>query len=275
MIKIKDLNFAYSRKSRIFEGISLEIKQGYVYGLLGKNGVGKSTLLKLITGLVFPQKGSAMLFDTEAKERNPDVFQRIFFVPEEFTVPPYSMLKYGRIFGKFYPSFDMDKMFDYLKDFEVEVTDRLDKMSMGQRKKAILSFAFACNTELLLLDEPTNGLDIPSKQLFRKIVADSMSDDKTIIMSTHQVREFDQLIDAVIILENNEILLNEGFESISEKLSFKYLTDEQNVLYSENGIHGKYGVVINEAKEDSEINIEALFNAVIRNGDIIQKLFNN
>lgn len=275
MIRIKNLDFSYSKKSRIFENINLEIKQGYVYGLLGKNGVGKSTLLKLITGLVFPQQGSAMLFGTEARERNPDAFQKMFFVPEEFTVPAYSPMKYAEIFGKFYPRFDMDKMVDYLKDFEVGATDKLDKMSMGQRKKAILSFAFACNTELLLLDEPTNGLDIPSKQLFRKIVAEFMSEDKTIIMSTHQVREFDQLINAVIILDNNEILLNESFEKISEKLSFKYLTDEQNILYSENGIHGKYGVTINEASEETEINIEALFNTVIRNGDVIQKLFND
>jgi len=155
---------------------------------------------------------------------------------------------------------------------------RLNTLSFGQQKKFIIAFALACNTRILLMDEPTNGLDIPSKIHFRKLIASVLHEDRTIIISTHQIRDLDNLIDRVIIVDEGELLLNASLPEIAERLCFKSVTELEglnNILYQEKSLKGFTVVSENAGGEDSKVNLEHLFNAVTGNSGKAKAIFKN
>ena len=237
MLQIENLEFSYHKKGNpIFNGINLTIQPGSVYGLLGKNGIGKSTLLYMMCGLMFPHKGSIRFDGIEVKRRLPETLEKIFLVPEEFDLPSISIDDYVRRNSVFYPNFNIDQFNQYLSDFELEHTKNLAKTSMGQKKKYLVSFALATNTPLLLMDEPTNGMDIPSKSQFRKVIASGMNEQKSIVISTHQVRD----------LENMFVLFCGGIEYIMNYFGVTYCTVEEhfNIDYRLFiGFIGQYGTI--------------------------------
>jgi len=205
MIEIKDLTFWYSKRNRLFEDLNLNLDSGHIYGLLGKNGAGKTTLLKLICGLSFPKTGSVSVNGYIPSNRQPGFLADIFFLPEEISLPPFTPLKFADIYKHFYPAFNYSQYRVCLGNFQVDTTQGMNKLSHGQQRKAMLAFALATNTSCLFLDEPTNGLDIPSKASFRRMLAASLSEGKTIILSTHMVRDLQSMIDSVLILENHKL----------------------------------------------------------------------
>lgn len=141
MLQIENLEFSYHKKGNpIFNGINLTIQPGSVYGLLGKNGIGKSTLLYMMCGLMFPHKGSIRFDGIEVKRRLPETLEKIFLVPEEFDLPSISIDDYVRRNSVFYPNFNIDQFNQYLSDFELEHTKNLAKTSMGQKKKIFGQF---------------------------------------------------------------------------------------------------------------------------------------
>jgi ABC-2 type transport system ATP-binding protein len=276
MINIQNLSFHYKAKQPVYSGLNMDLKAGNIYGLLGENGVGKTTLLKLISGLLFPTEGSISTFDFEAKKREPDMLEKIYFLPEVYTLPKIKMKEYINLYAKFYPKFDFQKMDEYINVFGLSKTKKLNEFSHGQQKKFLLAFGMATNTELLLMDEPTNGLDIPSKGLFRQLLAEAMSEEKTIIISTHQVRDLENLIDPSIILEHNQVLLNNSIEEISQKLKFVLReTQPENALFSEPAMGGFLCVEPDTDGEETKVNIELLFNAAIKNKKLFKDLFIN
>ncbi|MBR1409750.1 MAG: ATP-binding cassette domain-containing protein [Prevotella sp.] len=266
MIEVNNISFKYAGgKSLVFDDFSLELKQDNIYGLLGKNGTGKSTLLYLIAGLLRPKKGTVSFDGIETKLRRPETLQEIFIVPEEFDLPQLSLSEYVKINRPFYPLFSTKVLEDCLNDFELTVDLNLGALSMGQKKKVFMAFALATNTKLLLMDEPTNGLDIPSKSQFRKVVAQYMTGDRTLIISTHQVHDVEALLDHILILSPQKLLLNASVADIQERYTFEYRTADQmgDALYAEPSLQGN--AVIAPRKEDSaetQINLELLFNAV-------------
>jgi ABC-2 type transport system ATP-binding protein len=274
MIKINNLSFKYGKKE-VLNDISMKLEAGKIYGLLGENGVGKTTLLKIISGLQKPWKGSCSVFGEDPFKRTPSFLSRIFYLPEEleFIQNDYSIRYFAKINAPFYPKFDKEKFETILKEFEVEGDKKLNKLSYGQVKKAALSFAIATNAELLLLDEPSNGLDIPSKTLFRRIIVQYVSDNTCTLISTHQVRDLENLIDPIIILDNKAVLINASLEKISEKLYFGlYSSVPANALYSEPTPGGYLCVMQNEEMGESKVNIEALFNATMHHKTLIREL---
>ena len=282
MITLKNLDFSY-KKSAVFKNISLEFKDGNVYGLLGENGVGKTTLLKIISGLQFPNNGTCTVDDFIPSERNPYFLQNIFYLPEEVitenTTPEYFINK----LGVFYPRYDHSYFLNLMKELEVDYTKKFDAMSYGQKKKSLLACALSLRTDYLLLDEPTNGLDIPSKALFRKVIlqhgtdaasTDAASHVPTIIISTHQVKDVENLIDPIVILDHDEVLLNATFEEISSKLYFDYSSEKSDdALYTELIPGGYINVLPNRFDMESKVNVESLFNAVRNNKKKIREIF--
>ena len=132
----------------------------------------------------------------------------------------------------------------------------------------------ALNTDYLLLDEPTNGLDIPSKTLFRQVIAKHANDNRTIIISTHQVKDVENLIDPIIILDHDEVLLKASFYEITSKLYFDYGTEKDDTaLYSEMIPGGYVNVFRNPEGMDSKVSIEVLFNTVMKNKETIKQIF--
>lgn len=212
MITIKDLTFWYSKQNKIFEKLNLELEAGHIYGLLGKNGAGKTTLLKLICGLSFPKSGTVAMDGLIPARRETGFLKDIFLVPEEISLPSLTPERFADLYGGFYPAFDLAQFREILGKLEVETVQKFTGMSHGQKRKAMIAFALAANTRYLFLDEPTNGMDIPSKAAFRSMLAASFFEEKTIILSTHMVRDLESMIDSVIILENHRIILNKSVD---------------------------------------------------------------
>ena len=275
MIKLEDLQFSYSSKKPLFESIQLSMYAGNIYGLLGKNGVGKTTMLNLISGLLFPKAGECKVMGYSPHERKVGFLSNLFYVPDEINLPAMKLNDYVRVNKIFYPSFSQELLEKCLQDFEVEGNENLAKLSHGQKKKIYISFALACQTKLLLMDEPTNGLDIPSKSTFRKLLASVATEERCIVISTHQVRDLDNLIDAVVVMDNSKVLLQGTLDEITEKISFRALEKDEVSLYEESSVKGRWGVVENNSGEFSKVDMELLFNAVINNKKEIERIFSN
>jgi ABC-2 type transport system ATP-binding protein len=165
----------------------------------------------------------------------------------------------------FYPRFSREVLEACLKDFELTTDLKLNALSMGQKKKVFMIFALAAGTKVLLMDEPTNGLDIPSKSQFRKVVAQYMTEDRTLIIATHQVHDVESLLDHILILSQQKLLLDAAVAEITEKYVFEYRTPDEmeDALYAEPSLQGN--AVIAPRKADSaetQVNLELLFNAV-------------
>lgn len=274
MIEIRDLNFGY-KKTPVFSNISLSFPEGGVYGLLGENGVGKTTLLKLICGLQRPQQGSCTVDGMTSYDRLPDMLQRIVFLPDEVLLPDNSTPQmYVDELAPFYPKFAQGSFLHLMQEMEVEPDRKFREMSFGQQKKSLIAASLSLGTEYVLLDEPTNGLDIPSKAQFRSILSRRAEENSTIIISTHQVKDVENLIDPIVILSNNAVLLDASVRRITECLYFEYGAEQRSdALYSELMPQGYLNVVPNTEGVESQLNIEALFNAVLRNKNTVKELF--
>ena len=209
MLSVNNISFGYYSTRKVISNLSLKLTDGGVYGLLGKNGTGKSTLLYLIMGLLRPQEGTITFDGYDTSERNPNALQEMFIVPEEYNVPSIPLLDYVKALLPFYPNFDLQILKDCLEVFDMPIDINLGSLSMGMKKKVYMCVALAARTKLLLMDEPTNGLDIPSKSQFRKVIAKGMREDQIIIISTHQVRDVELLLDHVTIIDDNRVLLND------------------------------------------------------------------
>ena len=275
MITLKELSFSYSRKKEVLDRINLEVGSGHICGLLGKNGEGKTTLLNPLSGQIFPDQGSCLVLEETPSERNARFLQQIFLLPEEISMPEVTAIEYIKMYAPFYPTFRDDICKACVESFEINLSDRLSKMSQGQRKKVAITLALAAHTPLLLMDEPTNGLDIPSKATFRRLVASLIDDNQTVIISTHQVRDLESLIDTVLILDQRQILLNKTLNEIGEKLYFGPLLPEEKALYSEPTPQGTIGVTARDGKEETAVSLELLFNAAITYPKEIQRIMNS
>lgn len=276
MIRISNLNFGYKKKNLFFEELNLELTAGNIFGLLGKNGAGKTTLLKLISGLLYSQNGECVFNGVRTSLRDPEILKEIFFLPENSFLPPLKVNDYLEIYSPFYPRFDKDKFFGYMKDLEIETKDKVTNFSYGQKKKFSLAFALAAETKIVLLDEPTNGLDIPAKSVFRKLVASSINDEKVFIISTHQVRDMKHLIDPILILDEGKVIFNQQIAGIEQKLSLDLVheePDEKEVLYYESTLGGYAVLTENNNGSENDIDIELLFNAVVAKNEKVKALF--
>ena len=278
MIEVKDISFSYGRrKAKVLEDFSLTLDKGSVFGLLGKNGTGKSTLLYLMSGLLRPQTGKVYYKGVDVSFRYPLTLQDMFLVPEEFSLPNVSLRQYVKLNAPFYPRFSNEMLESCLRDFDMNGDIHLGELSMGQKKKAFMCFALASNTSLLMMDEPSNGLDIPSKSQFRKVIASGMTDEKAVIISTHQVRDIDSLLDHVVIMDGSKVLLNEPVARICEKLCFveqgmNEPTD--GALYVQPSVQGNSVILPNEYGEDTKLNLELLFNAMLAEKVRMKEIFN-
>jgi len=277
MVEVESLGFRYGPEP-LFEDTNLVLVPGQIYGLLGLNGAGKSTLLRLMSGLLFPGSGAIAAWNHDPARREPSFLSRLFVLPENLNVPPLTDRKYIDSVTPFYPEFDHERMERYLREFSVPRGKKLTKLSLGQQKKFLLSFGLASNVSLLLLDEPTNGLDIPSKGLFRRLVAEALTDQQIFVISTHQVRDIESLIDLIVILHEGRVLFNRSVSEASSNVRVSHGTrrpDETaaGLLYSEPTVGGFVSVWKELNAGDQQLDLEVFFKAVITNPEIYGSLF--
>ena len=273
MIQIKDLGFSYGEKA-VLKNINMNLEEGRIYGLLGENGVGKTTLLTLLCGLKKPQTGTIDVDGCKPYDRLPSFLSDQFYLSDEVPAVNMKAEEYAVTYGKFWEGFDLGKFKEIMEVLENDPHQKMNKMSFGQLKKTYIAFALACNTKYLFMDEPTNGLDIPSKAQFRKAVMKYTREDSTLLISTHQVRDLENIIDPIIILDRQDVLLNASIEEISKKLFFDYSSEKKDgMLYSEMIPGACVQVSINATGEESKVSLEALFNTVHIHKELIKGLF--
>lgn len=273
MIHLEHIYFAYNGRN-ILQNVDVSLQAGHIYGILGENGVGKSTLLKCMAGVIFPQSGTVHVNGFQPKDRQPEFLSDLFFLPEEFSMPSVSILRYMNLYASFYPKFDAELFHRLLEEFEVPEDAHLDRLSYGQKKKVFISFGIATQTRVVLMDEPTNGLDIPSKSQFRRIIASVLSEDRCFLISTHQVRDLDSLIDHLIILKDHRVVISDSIEHIGSQLSFQLSREvPESAFYSEHSIGGVHSVTRNTSGEEGPTDMELFFKAMLLNEKELTSVF--
>ena len=275
MIKIDRLSFSYGSVPCL-DNISLSLEEGKIYGLLGENGVGKTTLLTLLCGLKKPSKGSITTDGDSPYRRNPSFLGNQYYLPDEVAPVNDSAERWARTAGRFWSRYDQERFMQAMSIFEMDPSQKMNQMSAGQLKKTYISFALACNVRYLFLDEPTNGLDIPSKAQFRRAIMSFTAEDSTIVISTHQVKDLENIIDPIVILDKRDVLLNASIAEITAKLHFDYGTTlNPESLYSEQLPGGFIQVYPNTTGVESKVNVEALFNTVHKHKELIKEMFSH
>lgn len=273
MITIDNLGFSYG-ENIVLKDIAMRLEDGRIYGLLGENGVGKTTLLTLLSGLKKPKTGKIEIDSQHPFDRKPSLLSEIYYLSDEVAEANMTAMDYARNYGKFWTNFSLGKFVEIMGVLEIHPGQKMNQMSFGQLKKTHVAFALACNTKYLFMDEPTNGLDIPSKAQFRKALMKYTREDSTVLISTHQVRDLENVIDPIIILDKLQVLLNASIQEISEKLFFDYSTETRpDALYCEMIPGANIQVLLNTDGEDSKVNIEALFNTTHKHKELIQNIF--
>lgn len=274
MITIDNLAFSYGNNP-VLKNITTRLEEGRIYGLLGENGVGKTTLLTLLCGLKKPLSGSIATDGEDPYRRLPSLLEKQYYLPDEVAPMPMTARNWARETGKFWPEYSQEKFLTILREFETDPLQKMNKMSAGQLKKTYVSFALATGSRYLFMDEPTNGLDIPSKAQFRSAIMKHTAEDSTIVISTHQVRDLENIIDPIIILDRQDVLLNASLEEITKQLFFDYGTTlHPDTLYTEQLPGGFIQVYPNAAGAESKVNVEALFNAVHAHKAETKAMFN-
>ena len=277
MIEIRNLNFHYSRKKEVYKNLNLKLEEGTVAALLGMNGAGKTTLLNLIAGFLIPKDGKCMVKRNESSKRVPEMLQDLFMVSDISEFPSTTITKFCLMYCDFYPTFDHELFQHCIAEFNLSPEQSLKRLSHGEKRKVMLSFALATRCKVLLFDEPTNGLDIPSKASFRKLIASSTDEKQTILLATHQVRDLANIVDRVIIEHRGEIILNETTDRISEKLLFGTQSENINpedLIFLHKGIASNEFVAINRNGNSGLLDIELLFNAAVSEPAKLSSVFN-
>ncbi|GAB3928360.1 ABC transporter ATP-binding protein [Mucilaginibacter myungsuensis] len=266
MINLNHINFRYSSKESVLEDLTLSLAPGHIYGLLGRNGVGKTSLMYILSGLRFPNDGQCSVIGFTPQQRKVDFLQQVYFLPDEIYFPPGAIDKYLALYTPFYPGFNSVMFYDLLAEFDIRADVHPAKLSLGQRKQIAICFALALRAKVLLLDEPTNALDIPAKKIFRKIIAGGLQEDQIIMISTHQVKDLESLIDHVLILDGQKMIIDRSIDELTNRIAFKYaadLEDIPNVIYSERALRGYATLSANLKGEYTKFDMELFFNAVL------------
>ena len=275
MIELHELHFRYHNSPReVLDNVTLRFPAGRIVGLLGKNGTGKSTLLYLMAGLLRPQKGTVHFGSHHVADRTPEMLSDLFVVPEHIELPAMKLSRYVSLHRDFYPHFSDELLFENLRLFDLSPDVNFSALSTGQLKKAYISFALATRTRLLLMDEPTNGLDIPSKAQFRRAIAANMDEERTVIISTHQVHDVENLVDHIVMLKEHQVGLNIDLDELGRLLRFEqraYGEDLSDVLYAENSLAGMAVIVPNREETASQMDLELLFNALTQHPDLLER----
>jgi ABC-2 type transport system ATP-binding protein len=275
VIEIRNMSFGYRRK-RLFSGLDLTLQPGNIYGLLGKNGAGKTTLLKIISGLRQAQEGSCSVLGHDPARRPAALLEEICFIAEELYVPALAPDMFVALQAPLYPRFDHAAFRSFLGEFEIATDKKLSELSYGQKKKFLIAFGLASRCRLLLMDEPTNGLDIPSKSQFRRLLAGAGGADQVILVSTHQVRDMENLIDPIIILDEGRIIFQQSLREVGTRLRASIESTEpmdEGALHVEKTLGGWAVLRENTGQEETRMDLETLFNAMTAEGGRVRAIF--
>ncbi len=264
LISVENVGFAFSKGDQVLSDINLLIPGGKISGLLGLNGIGKTTLLKLLCGLLKPQVGDIRVLNENPRDRSSSVLQNFFFVPDQCTFPAGIAGKtFVRQFSRLYPEYDAELFQRVVDSFALSLDSPLNNGSTGERKKFYIAFGFATRCRCLFFDEPLAGLDIPSKSVFRDLLVDQIDEDRVILLSTHEPRELPSLLDAVCFLSKSHAVYTElaGLDApVAQVVTSEKVPD---AIFTESHPHGFLSLIPRRVDNGHELDTEFLFRAFL------------
>lgn len=202
VVSIQDLHHCYGSK-KIYQGLSVEVEKGSVFGLLGKNGVGKSTLINILMGYLRPKKGDCLVFGEPSHNLSPDTRRRIALLYEGFV--SYDAMRICDVepfFAAFYPAWKKSVFYDLVSLMDVKLTQKLSTLSFGQKSQVILGLVFAQDADLLILDDYSMGLDAGYRRLFIDYLKNYLhGTKKTVLITSHIMGELETLVNHIVILD--------------------------------------------------------------------------
>jgi len=229
------------------DDVSLETGPGKVIALLGENGAGKSTALKILLGLVEADRGEAAVFGLDSKQQGQEIRSRVGYVPERITL--YDWMTVGEIgwfSAGFYPGGYTEKYRELVQRFELPEDRKIKNLSKGMRAKVSLSLAMAHEPELLVLDEPTSGLDSMVRREFLESMVDVAAEGRTVLLSSHQIHEVERVADVVAILRRGKLVLCEKLDDLKKEIREMTVT----LLNGAPDIPDVPGIVIRKEKRE-------------------------
>jgi len=266
MLQMQSMTFGYGKRS-LFEDLDLSLEPGSVHGLLGLNGAGKTSLLKIAAGALRPERGLVRVFGREPGAREAALLADVAFVPEDPWFPALKPETWVERNAAFRPAFDRGRFQELFNEFGLDASKVVSRFSYGQRKKFALAAALASGARLILLDEPTNGLDIPSKAQFRRVLATAAGPERVIVVSTHQVRDLESLIDPIVVIDRGRVAFTLGAEELAVRLCTARLQtlEGRSIVYAEKDAIGWTALLANEpGSEGSAPDLELVFNAAMQ-----------
>ena len=219
MIEVRNLHKKFD-KTKALDGIDLTINKGSIYGLVGTNGAGKTTIIKHMAGILKQDEGE-ILFDGEPVFENPAVKQKIGLVPDELFFPKgYSIKDMTKIYNGTYDGFSTERLHALTELFRLDEKAPLRSFSKGMKKQASIALTLACNPEYLLLDEPIDGLDpIVRKLVWKQIVDDVAEREMSVLVSSHNLRDLESICDYVGIIDGGRTVIERDLESVREGIN--------------------------------------------------------
>ncbi|NMP36810.1 MAG: ABC transporter ATP-binding protein [Clostridiales bacterium] len=199
----------------VLDGVSFTLDAGHVVGLLGPNGCGKTTLIKIMTGLIHDYSGSVLIGGQAPGEYTKGI---VAYLPEKTYLHDWmrttDALDY---FADFYPDFDKAKALDMVHHFDLPEKQKIKTMSKGMQEKLQLLLVMCRNARLYLLDEPLGGVDPAARSVILDVILSNYSPDSTILLSTHLINDMERILDHVLFLGNGKILVNNNAEQLRQK----------------------------------------------------------
>jgi ABC-2 type transport system ATP-binding protein len=217
-IGISDLTVRYGRTLAV-DSVALNVAKGSVYALVGRNGAGKSSLVRCLLGEQKPEHGTSMLFGEDAWSRRAALMQRIGIVTEEADAPPeMKVSSIARFCSRLYDRWDQTSVETRLRTFGVPMSSRFGSLSKGQKKQVSLALALANSPELLVLDDPTLGLDVVARRsLFEEVIGDLADRGTTIFITTHDLGGVETFADRVGMMESGRLVLDEEVDALKSR----------------------------------------------------------
>jgi ABC-2 type transport system ATP-binding protein len=217
-IRICDLTVRYGRTLAV-DNVVLNVAKGSVYALVGRNGAGKSSLVRCLLGEQKPDHGTSTLFGEDAWSRRAALMQRIGIVTEEADAPPeMKVSSIARFCSRLYDRWDQGSVETRLRTFGVPMSSRFGSLSKGQKKQVSLALALANSPELLVLDDPTLGLDVVARRsLFEEVIGDLADRGTTIFITTHDLSGVETFADRVGMMENGRLVLDEEVDALKSR----------------------------------------------------------
>lgn len=236
MITLTNIKKSFDNKL-VLENINWVIPKGSIYGLVGPNGSGKSTLLRLMSGVLCPDKGQitlegAIIYD------NPSAKKKIMFVPDDpFFLSQSNLKEMKKFYQIFYSTFNDAMYHKLLNHFKLNENDKITDFSKGMKRQASVILALSCDPEVLLLDEAFDGLDPVMRLMFKRLITDElMNRELTVVISSHNLRELEDICDSIALLDHHTISIQDEVENIRSnyhKFQIGYVNEQAANIFDE------------------------------------------